>query len=110
MHREGTDPENVKLEDILCDFCSEAAWAAGSPCIEGHRGSVICGKCLSVAFVSIVTCEVEEQEAECVMCLEKRTTQIWKGLREEAIICRRCVKQSSGVLQKSPDYDWSKPS
>ena len=110
MHRDGTDPENVQLEDILCDFCSEAAWAAGSPCIEGHRGSVICGKCLSVAFVSIVTCKVEEQEAECVMCLEKRATPMWKGLRDEALICRRCVKQSAGVLQNSPAYDWSKPS
>lgn len=109
MHRDGTDPENVQLEDILCDFCGVAAWAIGNPCVEGHRGSVICGKCLTVAYVSIVSCEVDEQEESCVMCLEKRSTAMWKGLREEATVCRRCVKQSAGILQKSPEYEWSKP-
>lgn len=109
MHREGTDPDNVQLEDILCDFCTEAAWAAGTPCVEGHQGSVICGKCLSVAFVSIVTCSVDEQEASCVMCLEKRSAPFWQGLGDDAIICRRCVKQSAGILQKSSEDDWSKP-
>ena len=27
MHREGIDDENVQPEDILCDFCGDAAWA-----------------------------------------------------------------------------------
>ena len=38
MHREGIDDENVQPEDILCDFCGDAAWANGSPCVEGPPG------------------------------------------------------------------------
>lgn len=111
MHREGIDPENVQPEDILCDYCGKAAWSMGEPCVEGHQGSIVCGTCLSHAYTSLVL-EGNEQETteKCRMCLEDREDPTWLGNIEPiAPICKRCVKQSAGVLTKSKHWDWSKP-
>jgi len=111
MHRKGIDPENVQPEDILCDYCGEAAWSKGDPCVEGHQGSIVCGACLSLAYTSLVV-EGEEQESteKCRMCLEDREDPVWlEGIDPIAPICKRCVKQSAGVLTKSKHWDWSKP-
>ena len=35
MQRPGTDPENVEMSDILCDFCLRA-WTKDRPMVEGH--------------------------------------------------------------------------
>ena len=111
MHREGIDDENVQPEDILCDFCGDAAWANGSPCVEGHQGSIVCGSCLTRAFTDLMLAKIEAQsDAKCRMCLEDRDDPFWFGTIEPiAPICKRCVKQSAGVLTKSKHWDWSKP-
>ena len=110
MHREGANPENVALEDVLCDFCGEASWAAGAPCVEGHRGSLICGVCLTSAWRAVSSGSISEETDEpCTLCLENREDLRWRGLRVEANACLRCVKQAAGVLHKSKDWDWVKP-
>ncbi len=111
MHREGINPENVQPEDILCDFCGEAAWAKEEPCVEGHQGSIVCGNCLENAYKAIVL-EGESQETteKCRMCLEHREDPVWFGSVEPiAPICKRCIKQSAGVLTKSKHWGWVKP-
>ena len=109
MHREGTDPDNVQIEDVLCDFCGQAAWAREIPCVGGHKGSLICGDCLSVAYETVAHVREGSSGETCTMCLEQRDEPTWSGTRDAATICRRCVKQSAGALHKSKDWDWSKP-
>lgn len=108
MRREGTNPDDVQPEDVLCDFCQTQAWADDVPCVEGHHGSIICGTCLTAAFAALPA--LGEPSAEsCTMCLEVRDEPAWRGDRAEANICRRCVKQAAGALHKSSDWDWTKP-
>ncbi len=109
MHREGCDPDDIQPGDVLCDFCGDAAWSAGRPCVEGHRGSLICGACLDRAYRSIVLGGDTPPAAECTLCLERRDEPAWRGDRDEAAACRRCIKQSAGVLHKSRDWAWVKP-
>jgi len=111
MHREGIDPEQVQPEDILCDYCHRAAWAAEEPCVEGHQGSIVCGECLTLAYSDLVLQKTERKAiGACRMCLEDREDSSWHGIADPtAFICKRCVKQSAGVLQKSTHWDWTKP-
>jgi hypothetical protein len=111
MHKQGIDDNNVQPEDILCDFCGKAAWAQDVPCVEGHQGSVVCGNCLHVAYSELILASSGEPTKEqCRMCLEHREDPVWEGgIEPIAAICLRCVKQSSAVLQKSKQWDWSKP-
>lgn len=111
MHRTGMNHDNVQPEDILCDFCGGAAWAAGEPCVEGHRGSIICGECLIKAYRDIVLTQSETStDDSCRLCLELRDEPVWIGSVEPiAPVCLRCVKQSTTVLEKSKHWDWTKP-
>ena len=108
MRREGTNPDDVQPEDVLCDFCHKAAWADDAPCVEGHHGSIICGDCLTHAFAALAQGGAGSSEP-CTMCLEVRDEYAWHGTQTEAHICRRCIKQAAGALHKSTDWDWSKP-
>ena len=110
MHRPGTNPDDVQPQDILCDFCGEAAWANEQPCVEGHHGSVICGACLTAAYASLVleSDSPVDSGAKCTLCLEHRDEPSWNG-DGDAVLCRRCVKQAAGALHKSKDWEWTKP-
>lgn len=96
-----------------CDFCL-AAWDGALPMVEGHRGSIVCGRCLSVAYAELVhlrsgrPCQPGEV---CVLCLEEgRPETHWESpSRAGVLACRRCVKQSAGVLHKDRDTAWTKP-
>jgi hypothetical protein len=109
MRRDGTNLDDVQPDDVLCDFCGDAAWAAEQPCIEGHHGSIICGNCLSVAWKQIQIERLELPSSACTMCLESRDEPCWHGARAESHICKRCIKQAAGALHKSKDWDWAKP-
>ncbi len=111
MHRDGIDENNVQPEDILCDFCGSAAWANDVPCIEGHRGSIVCGNCLTVAYSELVlACAGTSTEEKCRMCLDHRDEHIWQGVVEPvASICFSCTKQAASELHKSKEWDWTKP-
>ncbi len=82
--------------------------------VEGHRGSLICGQCLLIGYTEVVHLKsgnpVETDEV-CILCLESdRPGLHWRSpMRDEAIACMRCIKQSAGVLHKDPDFAWTKP-
>jgi hypothetical protein len=109
MRRPDTNPDDVQPEDVLCDFCGTAAWADEQPCIEGHHGSIICGRCLTLAWTAVQIDKAPVEPRACTMCLEERDEPGWQGTAAGAHICRRCVKQAAGALHKSKDWDWSKP-
>jgi hypothetical protein len=135
MYRPETDPQQVHMTDVLCDFCGEP-WAEDEPFVEGHRGAVICGSCLAKAYERLVLAEdaTAGTAFRCRMCREdaedraalKRAGE--PGWRSDTIvegadlneaygddgasggaICRRCVKLAAGVLHKDPEFDWRKP-
>lgn len=113
MQRDGADPDNIDMADILCDFCGQP-WTHDRPMVEGHRGSCICGSCLTVAYSELVIARVSsplEPGEACTLCLERDDDRpSWRGLiREQALACSRCVKQSAGALHKDPDIPWRKP-
>lgn len=118
MHRPGSNPADMQPEDFICDFCG-IAWDGTFAMVEGHRGSLICGRCLTVAYTDIVLGDVSEsshgtdgaiQELTCVMCLEAKAEGMWQSpVLEEARVCRTCVNRSAGKLHKDPDWNWSKP-
>ncbi|MBC8202833.1 MAG: hypothetical protein H8E91_03300 [Planctomycetes bacterium] len=111
MHRAGINENDVQPEDILCDYCQRAAWSLGDPCIEGHRGSIVCGSCLTQAFTDIVLGDKGEPvHWKCRMCLELRDQLSWHSkIDPEATICLRCIKQSATALEKSKHWEWSRP-
>lgn len=111
MQRPGADPENMQMGDILCDFCGRA-WTEDVPMVEGHRGSCICGRCLTVAYTETALHgqRTAAPGAACTLCLEVRDGPAWASpTSAEAVACLRCVKQSAGVLVKDADSGWRKP-
>lgn len=113
MHRPGADPDSMSPEDILCDFCHQP-WSDQRPMVEGHRGSCICGNCLTIAWTELVEHRLADQPnpgEACVMCLEEdRPEPHWRSpLVRTKLICKRCVKQAAGALHKDRDIAWSKP-
>lgn len=111
MHRPGSDSMNMQVSDFLCDFCRRA-WDGTFPMIEGHQGSLICGRCLTVAYTEAVLNDTGStpEGAKCTLCLEHREEPAWQSpTHEEAVACRRCLKQGAGRLHKDPDWDWTKP-
>lgn len=105
-----TDPNNVIFR---CDFCL-SRWADDLAMVEGHRGSIICGRCLSVAYAELVhlrSGRPVQPEEKCILCLEEqRNDPHWESPGQSGTLaCKRCVKQSAGVLHKDRDIAWSKP-
>lgn len=96
-----------------CDYC-RTQWDEKRPMVEGHRGSLICGSCLSIAYTELVHLTsgcVPDRKDACLLCLENGRDELhWASPIDETVIaCRRCIKQSAGVLHKDPDSPWKKP-
>lgn len=111
MRKPGTDENNVQMSDVLCDFC-ESEWIESLPMIEGHHGSCVCGKCLTVAYTEVVLSQTNSGPAgySCTMCLEKRDDPAWQSpVRDIAVICLRCIKLAARALERDKDLPWSRP-
>lgn len=113
MHRDGADPDSMAMEDILCDFCAQP-WSDDRPMVEGHRGSCVCGNCLTIAWREVMEAGLSDEPGPgevCVMCLEEgREEPHWRSpMFEGKLVCRRCIKQAAGALHKDPDIPWTKP-
>jgi hypothetical protein len=111
MRKPTTDPDNVQLSDVLCDFCRQE-WREDLPVVEGHQGSVICGPCLAAAYRSVLLNKESPAPSgsKCVMCLETRKEPAWQSAEHpDAAICKRCINQCAAVLAKDADYGWKKP-
>lgn len=120
MRKPGTDESNVQMSDVLCDFCRRE-WVDDLPMIEGHQGSCICGRCLTVAYTEIVLNSQSTAPADfkCRMCLEtlddREATDRggetgWQSPAEpDACVCRRCIKLAAGALSKDKEMGWKRP-
>ena len=107
MHK--THPDGTVIES-LCDFCG--ARFEDEPMIQGHQGSLICLRCLSVAYADVVHFGGGHEGAgmRCTMCLEDRKQAQWESpVREGARICLRCIKQGATALEKDPESGWKRP-
>ncbi|OAB63833.1 hypothetical protein AY599_18480 [Leptolyngbya valderiana BDU 20041] len=116
MHRPGSNPMDMLPSDFVCDFTGRQ-WDGSFPMVEGHQGSLICGDALRIAYTEVVLLGNDSKPpgATCTMCLEERDDPGWQSpvaVRDgegSAIICRRCIRQSSTRLAKDPDWGWNKP-
>jgi hypothetical protein len=120
MRKPGTDERNVQMSDVLCDFCHRE-WTEDVPMIEGHRGSCVCARCLTVAYTEVVLNGRDSAPATytCPMCLEAGPDREtlgrggepgWRSpVHEEAVICRRCIELAARSLEKDRDSGWKKP-
>ena len=72
--------------------------------IEGHRGSCICGDCLSSASLALVQERLIPEVAQCVLCLRTDRNPIWKGQDpSSASACRGCIRRSARLMAAEPD-------
>jgi len=120
MRKPGTDESNVAMSDVLCDFCHRQ-WTEDEPMIEGHHGSCVCGKCVTLAYMQVVLNGDSTAPADfkCPMCLEATADREalerggehgWQSpLHDEAVFCERCIKLAADSLHKSKDWGWTKP-
>jgi len=99
-------------EFFKCDFCLNP-WAEDRPMVEGHRGSLICARCLTMAYLEVVTSDAGETPPEgvtCALCLEDRPQKHWHSpVRDEAWACERCIRQSGQTLEKDEESGWKRP-
>jgi hypothetical protein len=99
-------------EYFKCDFCRNA-WAEDRQMVEGHRGSLICSQCLSMAYrvVLLQKSGVTVPEAvTCTLCIQHQESQHWQSpAYETAYACQRCINQSARILQKDPEAGWKIP-
>lgn len=112
MHRPGMDESNARPQDFLCDFC-HAPWSESRPMVEGHRGALVCGACLTLAFDALWNRGQGEGVAEsvvCTMCLSHNGDPVYRSPAfPDALICKRCAKQAAVMLERDPESGWSRP-
>lgn len=125
MHRPHANPDAMEPADFLCDFCGQC-YADDRPMVEGHKGSLVCGKCLAVAYSSVVVRNagvVVPEHIACSMCLLNKSGDYWQSpiravvmgegvdINPEpgACICRWCVEKSAAMLEKDPLSGWKRP-
>ena len=104
------DPDASGTDFFKCDFC-HAAWQDENPMVEGHRGSLICLRCLSVAYDRLVTHTDPDADSteSCVMCLEARQQPVWVSPITDVHACLRCVKLAARALERDDETDWLRP-
>ena len=80
--------------------------------IEGHKGSLLCMKCLSAAFAAVVHHGAGEDQRgkTCTMCIEERSQVQWESpVVDDKRVCLRCIKQAATALEKDPETGWKRP-
>ena len=101
------DPTCEGNDFFKCDFCRQP-WRENRPMIEGHKGSLLCTNCLSLACVDLAE---PPSGFKCVMCIrEELELPRWESpLHDGVFLCRDCVEQAVRVFGKDRDTDWSPP-
>jgi hypothetical protein len=80
--------------------------------VEGHRGSLVCGPCLTVAYVSVILAGEGAglpPDAACTLCLVHKDEPHWRSPAKDAAACRACILQAARMLEKDRDTNWSRP-
>ncbi len=94
MRKPGCDENNLLPTDFLCDYCG-STWSDDRPMVEGHRGSLVCARCLNLAYGLLWLSAPKwdgkspppptppdqqmPQGALCRMCLEHRDEPSWQS-------------------------------
>jgi hypothetical protein len=108
MHNTDADGNDY----FLCDFC-HSPWAEDRPMVEGHRGSLICSRCLTIAFGALALRDPPPEDCvqgECTLCLQYREVPTWPSPVDDGVrACYRCVTQSARVLEKDAESGWKAP-
>lgn len=90
-----------------CDYCRQP-WRDERPMIEGHKGSLLCTNCLTMACI-----DVSEPDApyRCVMCIrDNLELPRWESpMYAGTCLCRECIQQAARVLNKDADVPWTIP-
>jgi hypothetical protein len=105
------DPSAEGNDFFKCDFCL-VGWSDENPMVGGHQGSLICARCLTAAYGSVVHSGSPPlpDGGSCTMCLEDRTDPCWRSTDQtQAVVCLRCIKQAARVLEKDADLGWKRP-
>jgi len=107
MHR--TMPDGSVISSH-CDYCD--AEFVDAAMVEGHQGSLVCMKCLTMAFTELKTLKggAENKGKKCRMCLEERDEALWESpMMPGAYICVRCTTMAYRAMEKDPDSGWKRP-
>ena len=119
MYKPGTNENDVSMSDVLCDFCHRE-WTDDLPVIEGHRGAVICGHCLAVAWSEMAAggATTDPLASMCTMCREQGEDRAaldradepgWHSpAYPESAICTRCITRAADTLERAPDWSWTR--
>ncbi len=95
-----------------CDFC-RSSWSEDRPMVEGHRGSLICGACLRVAYREVVLGDGGVGPAAgvaCVLCLQTNDVRYWVSPLDGGIVaCEGCIRRAARTLEEDPDFTWRRP-
>jgi hypothetical protein len=105
------DPSCEGNDFFKCDFCRRG-WSEDRPMVEGHRGSLICTRCLTSAYIDVVHNAQGDnlRKTKCAMCLNEADEPQWQSpMFEESHICRRCIKQSTVMFERDPESNWKRP-
>lgn len=104
------DPSAEGNDFFKCDFCRHG-WSQDRPMVEGHKGSLICAPCLTLAFDELWNRPGGQRVPfTCTLCLEHREEPYWVSPAfPEAGICKRCTKQSVVMLERDPEAGWKRP-
>ena len=112
MRKPGTNEDNAQMSDFICDFCTQQ-WSETRPMIEGHRGSLICSNCLTLAYDEVWNHGggvPAPGESLCILCLSHRDELHWESpVNADIRACKRCIKQSVVMLERDPEYGWKRP-
>lgn len=100
----------MTAEDFLCDFCLRH-WADDRPMVEGHRGSLLCGPCLTVAYTQVVFLGqgVKVIDRVCTLCLSQKDGPHWISPATSAPACADCLEQAAKRLERDRDSGWNRP-
>ena len=96
-----------------CDFCMRS-WAEDRPMVEGHKGSLICGSCLSLGYRLTKLTDppagpMGDLES-CVMCLQHKDKAAWESpMTPRTWVCEECLGNSAKMLEKDPESGWKRP-
>ena len=95
--------------------------------VEGHKGRLICGACLSRAYAQVCVREagiVAPSHAACALCLMSKSGDYWQSeslvleeagevrvdpLSPGALACRWCIDRSAQMLAKDAESGWKLP-
>lgn len=80
--------------------------------VEGHKGSLICARCLTLACRALAdgSAVMMEDTSSCTTCLMHKREPSWQSpAYPEAWICTWCIEKSAAMLERDPDFAWSRP-